>query len=236
MNIVTASDSTFIEILNSTVPANERMGHKPVIYDVGGLGYGKPFQVQDEYMGWGRNRDPETPERLRFVGICPWKPAVILQALEDTNDDVLWLDADAWVIRPLELGDDFDVAVTMRRPHEWGRTEWPELYGFLNSGFVFIRNTILGRLFCKMWIEEIPLTKSKSDQNALNNIVRHSTDLREYNRVFLSREGIRIKVLKTDEYNWIYAPEEPLPTTKVLHFKKDIRDKLDIHEWCRRKF
>ncbi len=226
MKIVTAANLEFKPILDLTLPVNQ-LFYDVLLYDVGNLGAGIPFNI---------NHQPSAqPERN--VGRSPYKPKIIRDALMLSKGNLVWMDADAWVIRPMpEMDDDdYDVAVTMRRQSDRGRSDWPDVYGYLSAGVVFIRHTHAAFNFLSMWIDEVPKTPSFSDQHALNNIVRRVADLTKYNQVY-EYNGIMIKVLFTEDYNWIYLPEEPKPFTKILHCKTDLRPNVDLVSWTGRRW
>lgn len=217
MKIISASNEAFEPVTALTREANRRLGYDPVYFEIEAC--------------------PPASCPERNVGRAPWKPSLICKAIQKYQEHLVWMDADAWAIRDLSdmKRTDYDVAVTMRRQKDRGRSDWPEVYGYLQAGVVFFAPTIAAAVFAKRWQNEVPNTPSNSDQHALNNLVLRGTDLTEYDRVFLL-DGIRVLVLSTEEYNWCYLPEEPLPMTRVLHAKTDIRDKVNLKEWTERKF
>lgn len=214
------------EMFTQTSLASARVGYQTRGFHLNMGG----FQIPERYTG----PKPEK-QRERIVGVSPWKPSLIGHVLAqeiDQTKTIVWIDSDAWVIRPLtELEAGFyDVAVTMRRPSERGGTLWADVYGYLNAGVIAFRPTPQAMKFVKMWQLEVDRTESRSDQHALNNLVRKATDLRHYNRVF-RLEDIKIKILATEQFNNYYAPEPPLPNTCIMHFKKDVRARESIAEW-----
>lgn len=223
-DIVTCANAAYDEIIKASMARNTGLGYKVRVYDIGSLGIGKPFNTNFMPVA--------IAERLR--GRLPIKPLIILQGLKDAGVPVCWMDADAFAIRRFDdVGMDFDVAVTMRRPEERGATRWPTFYGFANAGVIFFNHTPAAFQFIDMWIREVEMTSSLSDQEALNRLVLQATDFTEYNKVF--RLGaIRIKILKTDEYNFYYWPQDPLPETCIVHAKTDRRSAFD--DWSTRDF
>lgn len=222
-DIVTCANGAFADMVKTSTANNTKLGYKVRTYDLNGeLGFGKRFNT-------GFIPIPG-PERLR--GRLPIKPLIIKQGLEDGGVPICYMDADAFAIRRFDaVGFDFDIAVTMRRPEERGATKWPTFYGFANAGVMFFNHTPAAFEFIEMWIREIEMTVSMSDQEALNRLVLQATDFTEYNKVF--RLGnIRIKVLRCDEYNFYYWPQEPLPETCILHAKTDRREAFE--DWSTR--
>lgn len=234
IQIVTATNDLYASIVRQTMRANTTAGYRPWVYDLSTApsGIGMPFEVPERYTYSGRKHREGQAER--YVGVSPWKPSLMLRVLGESfcaDTIYAWLDADAWVIRslaPLEQID-FDVAVTMRRPSERGATEWPEMYGYLNAGVMMARATPKAMQFFKMVQLEVEHTASRSDQHALNNIVRRATDLTRYHETFLL-DGIKIHVLPTEEYNFYYLPEVPGPQARIIHMKLDVRQRLSFDD------
>jgi Nucleotide-diphospho-sugar transferase len=103
----------------------------------------------------------------------------------------------------------------------------------VNTGVMFFNKTPAALEFISLWIAEVNAVHSHSDQEALNRLVLRATDLTRYNEVF--RLGnIRIKVLACEEYNFYYWPQEPMPSTKIVHCKTDRRAALT--DWGKRKW
>lgn len=237
IEIITAGTGKFRDMIAKTSDATRRVGYDVRAFDLGGVGFGEYWSVPVRHEGRGRTSvgGESTQHEKNVFGVAPWKPSIISHVLSqevDQTKTIVWLDADAWVIRPLtELGVGyFDVAVTMRRPNERGLSSRPELWGYLNAGFVAFRPTPQAMKFLKMWQLEVERVATGSDQHAMNNIVRKVTDLRHYNRIF-KLEDIKIKILATEQFNNYYAPEPPMPNTCVMHFKHNVRAVNSIEEW-----
>jgi len=145
-----------------------------------------------------------------------YKPSIVRKAMEK-GDDVAWIDSDC-LIKDLDnpLGD-CDVAVTLRRPIP--RDMYHYFSGLLNSGVIFFKNNDNGKRFVDIWEASLEKAISKGDQEALN-IATGITDDTKVGDV-LETNGIRIKVLSCDEYNFFYFPEEN--KAKVLHYKGNVR-------------
>lgn len=222
-DIVTCANKAFEEIVKTSMEKNESLGYKVRLYDLNGeMGFGEKFDT-----GFIPTKQSE-----RNRGKLPIKPLIIKKGLESGGRPVCFMDADAFAIRRFdEVGTDFDLAVTMRRPEERGATKWPTHYGFANTGVLFFNHTPAAFEFIEMWIREIEMSMSLSDQEALNRLVLQATDFTEYNKVF--RLGnIRIKVLDTDTYNFYYWPQEPHKMTRIVHCKSDRR--ASFEDWSTR--
>lgn len=237
IQIITAADRLFFDISIKASDATERVGYKIFTYLLNEPQTNYSYFAPLRYQSHGRHQlnSDAVGEKERKVGVCPWKPSLMLHALsQEVNQEkvFIWLDADAWVIRPLDelVAQPFDIAFTMRRPSERGASGWPDVYGYLNTGFVAMRATPATMSFLKLWQLEVDKTESKSDQHAANNLVRRCTDLTEYDKTF-QLGNCWIRILKTEEYNYYYLPTPPLPTTKVVHMKKDVRQRESVDEW-----
>jgi hypothetical protein len=221
MQIITAIDKNFQDIHRLTKQANIKLGYKVHVY---------ALSVERTYLG---RELPEFPDCVPFhisereaarMSMSCWKPRLIKHALTEFEDDLVWMDADAFAIRPFDdvFDGSFDIGVTMRRPEERGRSKTPIAFGFLNAGVIFVTNTSLGsRNFLAKWASMT--VSAVVDQESLNKLVLEATDLTEYDKVFIHPTlGTRIKVFKTDDYNYFH-PEEPGPQTKIIHAKSNVR-------------
>lgn len=160
----------------------------------------------------------EMVDHTRFIKECHYKLDFIKQTLKEQNDDVAWVDADC-LIRG-GLGDplgDCDVAVTLRR--QGAKDAYYNYSGLLNAGVIFFKNNLNASRFIDRWEKELPNGKYKTDQEALNIV----TGVNEHTKVgdVIEKNGIKIKILSCDEYNFFYFPEEN--EARILHFKGDVR-------------
>jgi hypothetical protein len=216
MRIVTAINDAYADVLRYTLPRN--IQHAPV----------SVYQADEVY--------PHNPDEIR--GRFPGKPLVMLNETRAMGHLMVWIDADAWIIRPLALGWDYenwDIGVTMRRQNERG-TDFPAIYDYLNAGVVFVRDTMGAAFFLREWDRATKICQSRSDQEGLNNLVRMASNLgpdcygQIVNLTMCGHGPIRIKIFSTDEYNWSYWPETPGPKTKILHLKNNQRQTISLAE------
>ena len=157
-----------------------------------------------------------------------FKPYVVRKALRSTRRNIAWIDADCLVIGQIDDAlDGCDVAVTLRRQDE-SKDAFKQFSGYLNSGVIFFRNGPASRDFVDRWIAELPnCTFHFSDQEALNRLAAQATDMKTYDGIF-NWQGIRVKILPTDTYNFFYF-DEPCDNARVLHFKGDKRHLYDAY-------
>ncbi len=214
MRIIVAADKSFREMAKFAIKKVEEFGYIPLIYDLGGLGIGKKFEVTRA----------EIAEKMQGIMLTPFKPRLIADALKGTGGHIIWIDTDAFIIKPIVLTDDFDVGVMMRRQSERGRSSFPDITGYLNAGVIFFKGTEKAREFVREW--EKKTLELGSDQHALNELVREVTDLTEYDKIFV-RGGVRIKVFRCDEYNYYYLEEGVSDEARILHFKGGRRSYYD---------
>ena len=164
----------------------------------------------------------DSEDHSRFIKQCHYKLTMIAEQLENSEDDIAWVDADCLIVKPLMYPlNDCDVAVTLRRPAQ--KDKYYKYSGLLNAGVIFVSNNNNGRRFIKIWKDELPNGEHKTDQEALNLAVGVNENTK-YGQ-FIIKDGIRIKILSCNDYNFFYFPEEN--TAKILHFKGDVRKYYD---------
>lgn len=184
ITFLVAGDSNFRRYTKTAKFSCERMGYDVLVYDLGGLGYGKKFQttVSDH-----ANRK------------IPGKPLILLDALDsiEPDDFLVWLDSDANVLGKIDeiTESDYDIGVTFRK-------------NSINAGVVFVRHTETAKKFLKSWAEKV----RKSDQEALNSlcpvfeeelnkvVMRHETKIKVfpckvYNNFFFNKPQDDAKII-----------------------------------------
>jgi hypothetical protein len=115
-----------------------------------------------------------------------------------------------------DLGDplaDCDVAVTLRRIQDRVGKKFFE--GYLNTGVMFFKNNPNSRRFCDLWQAEIK--DLECDQDGANKLLLKYSKLEIMGEI-IDIEGIRIKVLPAEEYNFFYFPDDQ-SAARVLHYK-----------------
>ena len=187
MKIITAYDKNLEWMANNLIKSAK--GHKVKAYELG-----KDFEVAEN-------------DFVDFIKKCTFKPLLIKKVLGNTREPFAWIDVDCLIVGKLDIKFNFDLGVTMRRKSERDQDEYSDYSGWINAGVIFINNTLRAKRLVEEWIEEIPNTKTGTDQEALSNLVRRRPE---------------IKAFTTDEYNFFYFPEEP-GNAKILHFKGDTR-------------
>lgn len=185
------------------------------------LGY--PLQVYTPETAQFDRKILELPwtgkQAVKGLSLSPQKPNVILQALDELQTPIIWLDTDAFPIADLEIDWSFDCAFTLR-PNQ-GPSMWD---GLCNAGVNLYNNTEGARTFLQELIEEIPHTEVKSDQEAINVCLTRRGWDRGYGDYDL---GIQVRILPTEEWNNFHFPN--VDRARILHFKTPHKDKYAVY-------
>jgi hypothetical protein len=198
---VIAGDSNFRKYVDKAVEYCRKVGYDPVIYDLGGLGYGIPFE--------GRV-SPQVGAKI------PSKPGMIMETLKivDEGDYVVWIDADALIEDRIdEIMFDYDIGVTVRQPKQ-KENSLP-----INAGIVFVRKTPAAIKFVEEWIKLCET--GVSDQQELNKLCQVTT--KDTNTTVV-RNNTSIHVFECRVYNNFYFAKKATPHAKIKHYKSKLRD------------
>lgn len=224
MIVVTAGTADYRRIIEAQARKCAEFGYLHVVFDLGGLGMGRPFAVDPADLLPTFNGDSLPPAKFKADLL-----RIVMLDHGEPNQWVCWLDADCIPLqrfypvieqdRPLDI----DVAVTLRPRGEVGACGIAAL-DFLNAGVVWIRNNCPGRAFLTEWREKsIALN---TDQGAINECVAPGRNAEWWeasrgNVSWFSRSGARVLVLDAMQWNCWHLP--PKPDTRILHFKRGIR-------------
>lgn len=195
----TAANEKFKDLAETCVRSIKDLGYEVMPYDLGNLGFGKPFE--------GRFSD-------RIGAKIPSKPEIIQDATSRVNDNdiVVWVDADTILWNQIDMiQDQYDIGVTVRK----SKTKEHELP--INAGVVFVRKTTRSIHFLRLWTENCK--NSDSDQVELNRICEVTskdigTDVNRFNT--------QIRVLPCDIYNNFYFRKDQ-SHAKIIHYKTKFR-------------
>lgn len=176
MRIVTAADSNYFQFLLELMVASE--GHLGVLPDVYDLGLKKG---QRDFIGLMPGtrvyRVPDFPKPGHYYpkGYKPTalhKPAMLLDYCYRTNDDVLYLDADA---KPVDHFAFPDVEIGMARAHDkvlasYNGTEMSEYIGPYHTSVIFLKLTDWRSDFLRAWETDLNNDELPSDMKSLNRV------------------------------------------------------------------
>lgn len=164
-----------------------------------------------------------------LVGPVPsarFKPAIVHDAVvkRGGRDAVWWVDADAVILRPLDLPPQVDLLVTLRDRNQVGQTGRYDT-DFLNSGVVGFRCSVMGRHAAETW--EAITKVSTGDQAALNQIVAEpwmGTDPKNWiasqNRITYHYRNFWTQVIvPCAKWNYLGWPAPPQAGCRVIHFR-----------------
>ncbi|MFA5396042.1 MAG: putative nucleotide-diphospho-sugar transferase [Methanogenium sp.] len=209
LKILTGGNEKFKKMINMSIQKIEQFGYEPIVYDLGGLEIGKKMEVEPV--------DFERTENNTIPLGCHFKPTMIKDCLEhvENNSIVVYLDADALLLHLIDELDtnNYDIAITVRKPEEVERFINHEFMGAVNTGVIIFRKTEATMKFIDSWIEETK--KCFTDQSSFNNIVRKFIDLTKMNQV-VEKDDLKVKLLSTEVYNNYYTD---FSMAKIRHYK-----------------
>ena len=204
--IVTASDANQARYVNTLCSSLTQQRLKFIVYDLGGLGYGVPFNA--------------TPSKTPFRNL-PAKPDLILHAAQKlpNNRLLIWMDADTVPIGPLTtLGGPFDICLSLRRQKSHLKTE-----SWINSGVLSLYNNKDTRRFLKLWgaISKI----LGGDQYALNEIFFNTKNKKNWPQWMYT---LKVAGAPAEKINNFYFDSTSRHAI-ILHFKANVRSYHPAH-------
>ena len=199
ISIVTAADINFKQMSDACVSSVRSFGYDVLLYDLGGLGKGKPFDARISELEGAK---------------IPSKPFIILDAINDIfdNDILVWLDADTIMWDRIDDIDiPYDIGVTMRSKS--AGAQFP-----INAGVLFFRKTSATLNFLKFWSKKC--SEGYSDQKELNLICNANSSQPGSTLVV---KNTQIKLFDCGTYNNFYFKKSQLHA-KIIHYKSKHRD------------
>ncbi len=213
VTIVTAGNHKFRDHVSRSKTAAEGFGCGVAIYDLGGLGFGKPFDT------------PEYDLKKQGHGFisCLFKHDIIEETLRK-HDRVAYVDGDAILTKPIDsvFDDEFDVGLTMRTIGEIRQYLGNSKVGYFNSGVLFFRQTPAAFEFIEQW-------RSLSDevgveQAAVNELViPHMTWDPKSNDAppkFVDLPTAKVRIFECLEYNNFYKDKR---RASIIHYKNTVK-------------
>jgi hypothetical protein len=210
-------------VITGTVRTAEKFGYTPVVYDLGSLGIGEPYKVNDGYFQNKGHYQVKLGKGYKSKSL--FKPDIVDSCLSRYDSPVVYLDGDAELCGNIDEIDteDYDVGVTLRDAvelnGEWYRDHF-EIVKYLNAGVIFFRPTKEAKLFIRNW--RGMTSEMGNDQMALNKLACPD----EYPEAFsvLKTQELRIKFFPCLTYNFYYFRDKLSRGVKIMHFKADVRD------------
>ncbi|HEY4056161.1 MAG TPA: putative nucleotide-diphospho-sugar transferase [Kofleriaceae bacterium] len=216
---------SFRDMIAASEAQAKKFGYRTMIYDLGGLGIGKPFSVDDETF---RTHGYYRKVSSNYFSKALHKPDIVAACMAESDDFTVYLDGDAVLWKPIDdVVGDYDIAVTVRHPRELKLMDKfikqnPEAMGLINAGVIFFQPSDRVKRFLATWKERS--MEGGSDQLALNQLL--GPDSPAAVNTTQEKLGLRVKYLPTDTYNFYYFDygNRPLPdTVRVMHFKAGVR-------------
>jgi hypothetical protein len=212
----------FSKVISTTARNAERFGYGVEIYDLGDLGMGTPFRVEDEYFLTHGYYEREAISGYKSKSL--FKPALMKKCLTKNKQLTAYLDGDAELRRPIDgvISDDYDIGVTLRDRSEM-ETEWYEehqaIVKYVNAGVIFFNYTEAALDFIDRW--EKLTDEVGNDQMALNKLAC-PTELPEPGSIHVV-DNVRVKFFPCVQYNYYYFYELFPWRARIMHFKGSIR-------------
>jgi hypothetical protein len=197
---------SFKKVIQNTVNKAEELGYASVVYDMGELGMGEPFPVEN------------------VTSNALFKPIIVKECMKMQDDIVVYIDGDAQLVDSIDeiAEDDYDIGVTLREysevDNDWYRANF-QWMKYINAGVIFFRPTEATKEFIELWhktTEEVG-----DDQVALNRLACPD-DYPEAGSI-ATIQGVRIKFFPCKHYNYYYFKERLVDNIKIMHFKGPVR-------------
>lgn len=209
-------------VIQKTVDKAVELGYTPVVYDLGELGIGTPFTVEDSSFNKKGYYEEEVIKGYKSKSL--FKPKMVKTCMDKHNELTVYLDGDAQLCGSLDEveGDDYDVGVTLRDSHEL-ESEWHqqhmEIVKYVNAGVIFFNATPATKSFIDTW--QKCTEEMGNDQMALNKLTCPDYYPEIYS--ILTINGVRIKYFPGNHFNYYYFDEKFEPDVRVMHFKGSVR-------------
>jgi hypothetical protein len=212
----------FSLVIKKTIRNAEKFGYTTDVYDMGTLGIGKPFRIDDQSFNEKGHYARETIKGYKSKAL--FKPALVKACLEEHKELTVYLDGDAELRGRIDEidTDDYDIGVTLRDKSEL-TTDWykehKDIVKYVNAGVIFFNATPATTKFLDIWEQ---LTQEVgNDQMALNKLTcpEHYPEIGSIELL----NGVRVKYFPCLRYNFYYFQEKFPWRVKIMHFKGDVR-------------
>lgn len=215
-------DFSFRSVIEATARQAEKCGYTTAIFDLGTLGLGEKYIIEDEHFSSKGYYEKEPIPGYKSKSL--FKPELVQIVMERHNDIVAYLDGDAQLVGCIDeiVGDDYDIGVTLRPKWET-ETEWNKanfnIVKYINAGVIFFNPTKAAKTFVEEWkrlTDEVG-----NDQMALNQLA--CPDFYPAAFSVETVNGVRIKYFPCERYNFYFFGQIFASEAKIFHFKGSIR-------------
>ncbi|MGA3164077.1 MAG: hypothetical protein ABSD77_07795 [Verrucomicrobiota bacterium] len=234
--LITAANYALKDYVLQSMASAKSLGYELLVYDLGmdkygtRLGFGIPFPVDNESF----QKDGFYVRLLNgfWASQSLFKPLVVEHAMAShPTKFIVWLDADARVIRPIDdIVGDYDIGVTTRKPsvndlwrwanaknHVWEK--YSQYIGELGAGVIFFAPTDAARAFVGRW--KAKTQELQDDQFALNQLINPRNEQLMHRDVLIRdyTEGtLRFRTFPAEHYN-CYSSRKPGADVRIVHYK-----------------
>ncbi len=227
---------SFKSVIQDTIEYAKKCNYTPVVYDLGSLGIGERYLVEDEsfeatgYYSVG----PQDGGGYRSKAL--FKPEIVKLCLGKYKDLVVYLDGDAQLCGNIDeiVSDDFDIGVTLRDISElesdWHKEHF-DIVKYVNAGVIFFNPTPATYEFVDTW--QKTTQEVGNDQKALNKLTCPDK-YPEANSVHTINK-VRVKYFPCKQYNYYYFKDGLVPNIKIMHFKGPVRHYYPF-DWKKRLY
>ncbi len=227
ITVLTASDHTYKDIVQKNIENCKKFGHKIVVYDLGELGFGIKKETSEN--------DFNIHQGTKIKQIS-FKPEVIFETIKE-NENVMWVDGDAYVNRKIDFPFDFDLGFTARQSIHRDRD-----VKFINSGVIMINSNTNTCEFVKEWLKNRKPTDQRFINDKICQYISEDTKFEDREMKPLSFEStimcdgkprvLRIKIFPAAKYNDYYSLEED----SYVHHFKGVYTKSQGGKWMFKKY
>jgi len=212
----------FRRLIGDTISLSGRYGYKVDVYDLGNLGIGELYRVEDESFVAKGYYENEVKSGYKSKSL--FKPEIVKLSMTKHDELIVYLDGDAQLCGCIDEvdTDDYDIGVTLRDAKEldndWHRDHM-DIVKYVNAGVIFFRPTQKTRDFVVSWAN---LTEQLgNDQMALNKLTCPDDYPAAWSVQVLN--GVRVKYFPGKIYNFYYFMEAMALGAKIFHFKGSVR-------------
>lgn len=203
MIIATAANYRMRGFALSCVKSAEKLGYQVIVYNLGGLGFGKPFAVDNEIFQKDGFYDRINPSRYNRGS---HKTEIVKACLRSNREFIVLLDANIVVMDKIdEMVGSYDIGLTIRPEWEVEKVikkhSHPFIYGgYVNAGVMCFNATEAALRFVDEWEEKT--RELHDDQGAINAMLQEFFPLKSGQTI--ERKGVKIRTFDTPHYNYYY--------------------------------